>query len=93
VLPARITLSAALAAAALLLLVPLGVSAGDWHQGALLLCTDCHTNHNSSGDLPMRYDGSPSLTTYLLRGADEVSLCLACHDGSQPGAPDVLAPV
>jgi predicted CXXCH cytochrome family protein len=90
---ARIPFTAALAAASLLLLAPRAARAGDWHQGALLLCTDCHTNHNSSDGAPMRYDLSPALTTYLLRGADQVSLCLACHDGSQPGAPDVLAPV
>jgi predicted CXXCH cytochrome family protein len=89
---ARILLAAALAAA-LLLPGPRGVRAGDWHQGALLLCVDCHTEHNSANGGPMRYDLSPALTTYMLRGADQISLCLACHDGSQPGAPDVLAPV
>ncbi|HEX9243962.1 MAG TPA: cytochrome c3 family protein [Anaeromyxobacter sp.] len=91
----RIPTRAALVAAVLLLLAlaPRRGGAGDWHQGALLLCTDCHTTHNSSNGGPMRYDASPALTTYLLRGADQLSLCLACHDGSQPGAPDVLAPV
>jgi predicted CXXCH cytochrome family protein len=90
---ARIHLAAALVAAALLLPGSRGAWAGDWHQGALLLCTDCHTSHNSANGAPMRYDASPALTTNLLRGADQITLCLACHDGSQPGAPDVLAPV
>ena len=90
---ARNPTRAALVAAILLLLAPRRAEPGDWHSGALLLCSDCHTAHNSSDGTPMRYDGSEALTTRLLRGADQISLCLACHDGSQPGAPDVLAPV
>lgn len=89
----RTTSCAALAAAALLLLAPRPGAGGDWHAGGLLVCSDCHTTHNSRDGAPMRYDQAPGLSPGLLRAADEVSLCLACHDGSNPRAPDVLAPV
>ena len=64
-----------------------------WHRGDSLICSDCHTIHNSQGGAPMRYDGSPAAAPRLLRMADEVQLCLYCHDGSNPLAPDVLHPV
>jgi predicted CXXCH cytochrome family protein len=93
-LRARRTLTcAALGAAILGLLVPRAGVGGDWHQGGRLVCSDCHTSHNSADGQPMRYDRSPGVAEYLLRGADAVSLCFACHDGSNPRAPDVLAPV
>ncbi len=84
---------AALGAAILGLLVPRAGMAGDWHEGGRLVCSDCHTSHNSADGLPMRYDRSPGLSEHLLRAGDAVSLCFACHDGSNPRAPDVLAPV
>lgn len=68
-------------------------SAGDWHSGSDLACSDCHTMHNSSGGQPMRYDGDPSPAQHLLRDATSLTLCIYCHDGSTPNAPDVVAPV
>jgi predicted CXXCH cytochrome family protein len=67
--------------------------AGDWHQTDTLVCSDCHTIHNSSGGAPMRYDGLATPAPKLLRAADPVALCLTCHDGSDLNAPDVVAPV
>jgi predicted CXXCH cytochrome family protein len=86
------TFTAALIAA-LIALAPRPGAGGDWHTDKLLVCSDCHTSHNSAGGSPLRYDNSPDPAQHLLRGADEVSLCLACHDGANPRAPDVLAPV
>ncbi len=69
------------------------VRTGDWHQGATLRCSDCHTIHNSEGGQPMRYDGLPTPARMLLRAENATQLCLTCHDGSRPDAPDVVAPV
>ena len=66
---------------------------GDWHSGADVNCNECHTMHNSSAGQPMRYDANPEPAAKLLRHANPLSLCLYCHDGSKPTAPDVLAPV
>jgi hypothetical protein len=74
-------------------LLALPAPAGDWHRAANLICSDCHTIHNSSGGLPMRYDGLSMPAQDLLRAEDPTHLCLACHDGSRPDAPDVVAPV
>jgi predicted CXXCH cytochrome family protein len=67
--------------------------AGDWHVGASLRCSDCHTMHNSKGGTPMRYDNKQVGSPRLLRSADALSLCEYCHDGSVPAAPDVVAPL
>ncbi len=75
------------------LLISPSVPAGDWHVGAISVCSDCHTMHNSSGGQPMRYDNDPAPAPHLLRHATTVSLCLFCHDGSSLDAPDVVAPV
>lgn len=68
--------------------------AGDWHRIQTLVCSDCHTMHNSKGGLPMRYDerGDPAIA--LLRAESATAVCLACHAGSRPTtkAPGVLAP-
>ena len=65
--------------------------AGEYHTGDTMVCSDCHTMHNSQNNSPMRYDSSPTPAPILLRHADATSLCLYCH-GSVT-APDVLAPV
>jgi hypothetical protein len=81
--------------AVLTLCVPMMASAGDFHHGATLICSDCHNMHYSQthGYNP---DGS-GLTTdlglagpyhYLLRN-DVNELCLTCHDNVS-FAPDVL---
>jgi len=67
--------------------------AGDWHYGAHLVCSDCHTNHNSAGGQPMRYDAVADPATYLLRSDTAQTLCLSCHDGASASAPDVMGSV
>jgi hypothetical protein len=68
-------------------------SAGDYHTGTTLVCSDCHVAHYSQShgytasgfSIPLGGDGP---YTYLLR--NEVNeLCLTCHDG-QAFAPDVF---
>lgn len=80
---------------ALLLLVASSVPlhAGDWHYGASSVCSDCHTQHNSQNGQPMRTDNNPTPASYLLRRGTPLELCLSCHDGSNPNAPDVVTPV
>ena len=64
-----------------------------YHNGATLLCADCHVMHASEQHA---YDGGSegfprSNTPYdtLLRKAAPVDICLSCHDG-RLGVPDVV---
>src|SRR5512138_3195242 len=82
---------AALVAA--LLGLPAGARAGGWHAYAQSNCSDCHTMHNSENGQPMRYDQASTPAPHLLREASALALCVHCHDGSDPNAPDVMAPV
>ncbi len=66
--------------------------AGDWHYGASMVCSDCHTQHNSNEGQPMRTDNNPTPAPLLLLRGTTIELCLSCHDGSNPNAPDVLSP-
>lgn len=88
------------------ILLPLGVavalaafvsasSAGDFHSGINLVCSDCHVMHysqthgynaNGSGSFTPLGAGGPF--HYLLRN-DINDLCLSCHD-NQAWAPDVF---
>lgn len=65
------------------------VRAGEWHFGSNLQCGDCHVEHGIAGGNPI--PGGPYST--LLKKGTVNGLCLTCHDGSDPSAPDVLAPV
>ena len=76
-----------------MLLIAAPAPAGQWHSGANLVCSDCHTQHNSSGGAPMRTDANPTPARMLLRRGTPMELCLSCHDGANPAAPDVIAPV
>ncbi len=66
-----------------------------YHNGATLICSDCHTMHYSqqhdfggaSGEGIPSLGGGP--TGKLLRRATSTQLCLACHDG-RSGIPDVM---
>jgi len=71
------------------------VIAGDYHQGATLICSDCHTMHssqqhgyNANGTGIFTPIGGTGPYHYLLRNHIN-DLCLSCHDG-QTFAPDVL---
>ncbi|HEX2835258.1 MAG TPA: cytochrome c3 family protein [Thermoanaerobaculia bacterium] len=67
--------------------------AGEWHYGASMVCSDCHTQHNSSGGVPMRTDSVAAPAAMLLRRGTAQELCLSCHAGANASAPDVIAPV
>lgn len=62
-------------------------------------CSDCHTLHYSeAGQAPTATPGAIPVTveaggpfSKLLVQATTNKLCLFCHDGSDPNAPDVLA--
>jgi hypothetical protein len=66
--------------------------AGGWHRGESLVCSDCHTMHNSEQGASMRYDDSSPANgaPVLLRAANVNALCTHCHDGSVSDAPDVM---
>jgi hypothetical protein len=56
-------------------------------------CRDCHTLHYSEGDaLPLGVEPGGPFQQLLIRATTN-KLCLFCHDGSDPKAPDVLGPV
>ena len=79
--------------AGLMIMTARFATSGDWHAGGGLVCSDCHTMHNSANGLPMRYDNDPNPAPRLLRHATTLSLCLFCHDGTNLASPDVVAPV
>lgn len=72
---------------------------GDYHNGDLLICSDCHVmhasmQHNYEGgtsaegnvvSFPFETAGNPG----LLKFGDPLDLCLSCHDGVM-GIPDVV---
>lgn len=80
------------ALAALAVALPGAVRGANWHGGTRLICSDCHTLHNSKKGLPLRYDGSPESAQHLLRNATSTRLCQSCHGGSTAAAPNVMRP-
>ena len=67
--------------------------AGDWHQLSQIICSYCHTAHYSEGGTrpmdPVEAElGGPFPRLLLASTAN--NLCLICHDGSDPEAPDVV---
>lgn len=66
--------------------------AGDFHRSVDLRCSDCHAQHYTESGTPAGWDpGGPF--PGLLVAASTNNLCLFCHDGSDPDAPDVMDPV
>lgn len=64
-----------------------------YHNGATLLCGDCHISH---AEQQHDYTGakittSGSTSSGLLKGGGINELCLSCHDG-KAGIPDVVGP-
>lgn len=80
-----------LSAAFLILGTAVPSFAGDWHVEPHVVCSDCHTQHNSANGVPMRTDNNPTPAEHLLLRGTAQELCLSCHDGSNPGAPNVLS--
>jgi predicted CXXCH cytochrome family protein len=67
--------------------------AGDWHYKTHVECSDCHTQHNSENNQPARTDKVSQPAPILLKRSTPLELCVSCHDGSDPTAPDVITPV
>jgi len=78
----------------------LGAQAGEepYHNGATLLCSQCHIMHASQQhphqdqSLPDPFGPFPQTytpTSKLLKAFDPVALCLTCHD-NVAGIPDVV---
>lgn len=56
-------------------------------------CNDCHTLHYSeAGTTPPGVEAGGPFAQLKIRATTN-KLCLFCHDGSDPKAPDVLSPV
>ncbi len=69
------------------------VNGGDWHRASQIICSDCHTMHYSEGGmLPMGAQSGGPFPRLLLASTTN-ALCLTCHDGTDPDAPDVVYPV
>jgi hypothetical protein len=70
-------------------------TAGDYHVGRLLVCSDCHIAHGSQSHGYFSDDTLASKPTEayptLLRGETATNACLTCHDGKgSQGIADVL---
>ncbi|MEI6205466.1 MAG: hypothetical protein WCP20_01655 [Desulfuromonadales bacterium] len=64
--------------------VMLYASADAFHRGGVGECEGCHTIHNSRGGVPDSPTGMSG--NYLLKGSDQSSVCLNCHQVSgDPG--------
>jgi len=78
----------------MVLLLVSGGTAGEYHSGSTLICSDCHTMHASQQH---DYAGVAGVQTWnagvgfsrLLKASNTNLLCLTCHDG-QTGIPDVI---
>jgi hypothetical protein len=92
----------AAAAALLLAIAALPARAGEYHWGATLNCSDCHSMHGTQSHA---WDDAASVATtgapngnwiasgapfpYLLKADTIDDVCIACHDG-KTFAPDVV---
>ncbi|MBI5409036.1 MAG: hypothetical protein HZA14_06690 [Nitrospirae bacterium] len=66
-----------------------GVNTGLYHAYDGLICSDCHTMHNSEGGAPMAITGGPNHE--LLKKATTTDVCLSCHkEGSNTSATDSI---
>ncbi len=75
--------------AAVVMSVAGSVIAGNWHRGESLQCGECHAEHATAGGQVI--PGGPFSTLLIKSSVNE--LCLSCHGGDDPTAPDVLSPV
>lgn len=68
-------------------LLSVGASqAGEYHGPLQNTCSDCHTAHAS-----VRGETWTPTPHLLKNSGGEVSLCMSCHDGTDPQAPDIVA--
>ncbi len=61
--------------------------AANYHTGSDLHCSDCHVMHGSYNGTT--YNGGSGIDN-LLKGSAN-AMCLACHDGTDTAAPDIVA--
>ncbi|MHB1459406.1 MAG: cytochrome c3 family protein [Armatimonadota bacterium] len=61
--------------------------AGEYHLGNQGECSDCHVMHASK-----RSENWTPTEVLLKNSAGQVALCMSCHDGTDPQAPDIVAP-
>ena len=86
-------LSSSLTGLAAILIAATTALAGAYHGQSDVLCSDCHTAHYSErGMIPEGAEPGGPFPLMLMTGSVD-HLCLSCHDGTDPDAPDVLAPV
>lgn len=77
----------------LFLVIIMGMSetlfSGNYHSGSGLICSDCHTMHNSVDGNPVEVLGPYDK---MLKVPSANDLCVTCHDGGSgtDGAPDVF---
>ena len=72
---------------AVMIAVGFGSVAYAFHDGGVAYCEGCHTMHNSLGNAKMTVNNIPQFTgnTYLLKGSDQSSTCLNCHQAAAGG--------
>lgn len=68
------------------LIMAVSVSAGEYHFGNRDECSDCHVMHASK-----RSETWTPTEVLLKNSAGQVALCMSCHDGTDPQAPDIVA--
>lgn len=78
-------LRAAVAILAVCMLADGGMQAGEYHTQESL-CSDCHASHAS-----VRGQTWTPTEHLLKNAAGQVALCMSCHDGTDPQAPDIVA--
>ncbi len=61
------------------------------HDGGVAHCDACHTMHNSQDGAAETANAQFSGYSYLLKGSDQSSTCLNCHEGT-PGSYHISTP-
>jgi hypothetical protein len=91
-------------AVAVMAIVGLGTTSYAFHDGGVARCEGCHTMHNSFQGGAMAGTGSTTVgaagtgnplasKAYLLRGSDQSSTCLNCHESATLGSYRVSTPL
>ena len=82
-------LATALSVAVALLVVLLNGNAFAFHDGGVAQCEGCHTMHNSLGWRKMSVKATVLVgNKYLLKGSDQSSTCLNCHNATDSAPTD-----
>lgn len=64
-----------------LLVVGMTVTSYAFHSGGVAECSGCHSMHSSGKPDPATGRGTATSSVFLLKGTDQSSACLTCHDG------------